>query len=376
MTRDREDGNQPYESGGGAYEFPPLEKQGKSAQYRAASEFGPPFRPRTENRFAPVPQPTNQSGSVPPPGYGHGPVPPSGYPVPPQGFRSISAPPGYPSTPTGPTRFRSAPPNRPHRWPPAFGEPGRGPGVKGGSAAPFAVVGLLAAFVFAVLVAWGDHSSDSGASATSRAMPTPSAAPATTGRNTTTAPATTTQSSAVIAAVLPGYQGVAVDSRGIAYDVPVGWTVDSPSVIRGFEGETGRISGTGTAVDGEDYCGENTRTLAFVSRAQETDHAATATEFGASTAEIAYDSSGWTRRVTGPEPLTTRSGITGWMVETSGNQTPDPAECATEYSVYTFVFPGTETPGLILTLAADRGVPGEVSPEQAREIFGTVRLLS
>lgn len=352
MAQDHKGGDRTYESGGGAYEFPPLEKQGKSAQYRAASEYRTAAPPPPG--YTPVPGPV--------PGYPHIPASPPGHP-------SFAAPTsGYPPGSVQPNQFRQAQPGYVQR-PPVVGNRYSDPGVKVVRIIPFVVVAAVAYFVFWPFVDVGDdRSSMIEATSTTRVASTGSAAPTTPKASTPT-----TQSSAVIAAVLPGYQGVAVASRGIAYDVPVGWTVDSPSVIRGFEGETGRISGTGTAVDGEDYCGENNRALAFVSRAQDTDHAATATEFGASTAEIAYDSSGWTRRVTGPEPLTTRSGITGWMVETSGNQTPDPAECSTEYSIYTFVFAGTDTSGLILTLAAERGVHGEVTPEQAREIFSTVR---
>ncbi|WP_280504149.1 hypothetical protein, partial [Nocardia farcinica] len=238
------------------------------------------------------------------------------------------------------------------------------------------LVGVVVAFVVLSTLSTGGGLWPSTDSASERTTTT-TAPPATSTRATTTGrPTPTTRSAAVTAALLPGYQGIAVESRGVAYDVPEGWVVDSPSTIRGFENEQGRISGTGTAAEGEDYCGENNRATSFVSRSDVPDLAAAATEWGDSTARIAFDSSGWTRRVTGPENLTTRSGLTGAMVETTGPQTPDPADCATAYSIYTFAFTGSEGTTLLLTIAADREVTGEVTPDQAREIFSTVRLLN
>ncbi|MBF6235829.1 hypothetical protein [Nocardia otitidiscaviarum] len=198
-------------------------------------------------------------------------------------------------------------------------------------------------------------------------------------RTTSPPPGTITmppRSPATTVAVLPGYQGVEVASRGVAYDVPAEWTVDKPGIIRGFEGDSGRMSGTGTTVDGKDYCESSTRTVTFVHRSSQSDPAVAAVEVARRVAELGFDGPEWGRRTSPAAPVTTLSGITGQMSETSGTWTPKSAECAsTRFSVYTFAFPGPEHPMLVLTIAADREVDGEVTPELAREIFSSVRLI-
>ncbi|MGW5572921.1 hypothetical protein ACWEVD_17105 [Nocardia thailandica] len=194
---------------------------------------------------------------------------------------------------------------------------------------------------------------------------------------TTTPRAPATTSEAVVAAVVPGFQGVAVRSRGIAYDVPAGWVVDEPGVIRGYETPGGgRVSGVGATTDGKYYCEKSTRTVTFVNRRPDAPGlAAAAAQVGTDVAQLGFDSSGWTRRASPPAALTTGSGIAGQYVETSGTWLHGHAGCAAvEFSAYTFAFAGPTDPQLVLVIAAARGVPGEVTPDLARRIFGSVRL--
>lgn len=177
------------------------------------------------------------------------------------------------------------------------------------------------------------------------------------------------------APILPGFQGVAVPSRGIAYDVPLSWTVSPEGVIRGYESARGRITGRGPASDGDDYCGTATRSLAFVTRTDAPDTASAATEIGAAIADIGYQGSRWGRQATSATPLTTLGGLAGHLVETSGTQQPDDPACPTDFSVYTFAF-RLDRELLVLTIGADRGVAGELSPARAQQIFATVRRLN
>ncbi|BAD55310.1 hypothetical protein [Nocardia farcinica] len=224
------------------------------------------------------------------------------------------------------------------------------------------VLGGVAGLVSAMAAFRDEPSTTSAAAATSRSLLPPV--------TTTTKPPSTT------APVHPGHQGVAVPARGIAYDVPAGWQVDNADTIRGFETEAGRVTGTGGAVDGPNYCGAELRTVSYVSRSKAPDLATAATDFATDAAELGYAGSNWAQQSIGPVPLTTATGITGQMVEVTGPRTPkDPTCPGAEFSVYTFAFAGPDNPILVLTLAADRGVPGELTPAQAREIFTTVRLL-
>jgi hypothetical protein len=177
-------------------------------------------------------------------------------------------------------------------------------------------------------------------------------------------------------ATIPGFQGVAVPSRGIAYDVPSSWQIDSVTQVRGFDdGKGDRISGVGTTIDGQNYCPVSNRTISFVSRPQSTDAAAAAAEVGRLTANLGYrGNTGFGS--TSPVALTTQSGITGQAVEINGTWQPSDTGCTSKtFSIYTFAFPGPQNPLLVLTIAADRGVPGEVTPQLARQIFTSVRTM-
>ncbi|WP_280267541.1 hypothetical protein [Nocardia wallacei] len=234
------------------------------------------------------------------------------------------------------------------------------------------VVVVLAVAAGLVLVSKSSRDDKPAAAATSTARTTSAARPTT----ATSAPPTTARRSSTTTAVIPGFQGVAVPARGIAYDVPAGWKVDTETMIRGFEDDQGnRISGTGTTVDGEDYCASSNRTITFVSRSDLPDAAAAATDVGKMAAAYGFNDPA-DAAATAPAPLTTTSGIAGQLIETSGTWKADDSACTTsKFTVYTFAFPGPQNPMLVLTIAADRGVPGEVTPELARQIYSSVRVL-
>ncbi|MBF6170256.1 hypothetical protein [Nocardia blacklockiae] len=316
-------------------------------------------------------QPTAGAGQQPPSG-------PPPYPPPQQH--------GYPQQPAQPYEYPPLEAQQPYPggYPqPGYPQPYGTPPPRNSQTG--LIVGLLLGGLVLVLVAVGvvvavnkssQDDDTATASGSSSARATSAAATSSAPPTTTAAPPTTAQQGSTTAAVTPGFQGVAVPSRGIAYDVPAGWKVDKESMIRGFEdGKGNRISGTGTAVDGQDYCPSSNRTTAFVSRSERPDLATAATDVGRMAATYGFNSPPDTA-ATPASPLTTGSGIAGQLVETSGSWHPDDPACTTtRFSVYTFAFPGPQNPMLVLTIAADRGVPGEVTPEVARQIFGSVRKL-
>ncbi|RDI50592.1 hypothetical protein [Nocardia mexicana] len=234
------------------------------------------------------------------------------------------------------------------------------------------VVVVLAVAGGLVLVSKSSRDDKPSAAATSTARTTSAPRPTT----ATPAPPTSARRSSTTTAVIPGFQGVAVPARGIAYDVPAGWKVDTETMIRGFEDDKGnRISGTGSTVDGEDYCASSNRTTSFVSRSDVPDPAAAATDVGKKAAEYGFNSP-TDATTAAPTPLTTGTGIAGQLTETSGTWKPEDSACTTsKFTVYTFAFPGPQNPMLVLTIAADRGVPGEVTPDLARQIYSSVRKL-
>ncbi|GAA1761306.1 hypothetical protein [Streptomonospora arabica] len=55
---------------------------------------------------------------------------------------------------------------------------------------------------------------------------------------------------AVTAELTPGWQGVEVEERGIAYDVPEAWFVESPDLVSGFTDDGQGVGMGGSAVSG------------------------------------------------------------------------------------------------------------------------------
>jgi hypothetical protein len=177
--------------------------------------------------------------------------------------------------------------------------------------------------------------------------------------------------------VISGFQGVAVPSLGIAYDVPASWVVDPTSQSEGFgKGTPSGVYGIGATSDGEDYCpGSAFRTLTFIVQPTLTDPAAAATDVANRAAQLGY-STGSARTTSTPASYTARDSLRGQTVTASGSWTPSQPGCTTTtYSVYTFAFTGPGGALLVLTIPADRGTTGEVTPDIARQILSSVRKL-
>ncbi|MFF3569541.1 hypothetical protein ACFYXQ_17365 [Nocardia jiangxiensis] len=173
-------------------------------------------------------------------------------------------------------------------------------------------------------------------------------------------------------AMVQGYQGVAVPAFGIGYDVPTGWIIEPASTTWTIGGFTGH----GQADEGAHYCpGSGFRAVATLTDSGQGDPAQAATAVGTTAAQTSYGGSGGGAAAPAVE-LTTRSGITGQYVETSGAWTPSRSGCSTTtFSVYTFAFRAPSGSVLVLAVLADRGTAGELTPAQAREILTSVREL-
>ncbi|MFI6772487.1 DUF4328 domain-containing protein [Nocardia sp. NPDC050412] len=170
-------------------------------------------------------------------------------------------------------------------------------------------------------------------------------------------------------------QTVSAPERGVAYEVPADWTVESTSVIGGVESSRGRLTGKGYAHFKRATCETSGGPASWISRSKDiSDPAAAAVDFGRSGAQGGWDDTKDARP--GPAvPLTTAGGgIAGWMVETTGTTRPLEPCGGSRYSVYTFGFTsGNET--LVAVIVSDRGVPGAIDIESAKKIFTTLRRL-
>ncbi len=275
---------------------------------------------------------TTPAGSYPPPT--------AGYPTPSGSYPMVGAqPPGY------------GPPGQPM---PGYGGPRKNrTGLIIGIVA--VVVALLIGGGIAALVLTQRSSSSNNASSA-----VSSATSATVDPNSTSTPA-----------VIPGYQGVAVPTFNVAYDVPTGWAVESAATTWLIGGFTGR----GQADDGAHYCpGSGYRTVSTITDSGLPDLATAATSVGSTAAQTSYSDPAGT--ATPAVPVTTLGGIVGQMVETDGKWTPNQPGCSTtSYSIYTFAFAGPTGSALVLTLLADRGTPGELTPDLANQIITSIRTL-
>lgn len=170
--------------------------------------------------------------------------------------------------------------------------------------------------------------------------------------------------------VVPGYQVVAAPDRAAAYDVPPGWTIAPTDHVAGFGRAPDSLTGKGYAAEGRDYCPGSTRTVAFLTAADDTDPAAAATAIGTRAARLAYTTDGTPAPA---EPLHSLDGAQhGMFVETRGRTADPEPGCAAEYSVYTWAAPSTNG-SFVMVIAADTGVPGAVDPATAKRVFASVR---
>jgi hypothetical protein len=171
-------------------------------------------------------------------------------------------------------------------------------------------------------------------------------------------------------AVVPGYLGVAVPAFNVAYDVPAGWNIESAATTWLL----GTLTGRGQADDGAKYClGSGYRTVSTITDSGLYDLAAAASSVGSAAAQTSYSDSGTPTPAT---PLTTLGGIVGQLVETDGSWTPSEPGCTTTtYSVYTFAFPSPTGTALVMTILADRGTQGELTPDLAYRIITSVRTI-
>ncbi|MFE3752861.1 hypothetical protein ACFXO9_01000 [Nocardia tengchongensis] len=264
---------------------------------------------------------------------------------------------------------QQVPPNYPGQPPiPGYGQPMPAPG--GGPNRTWLIVAAIVGVI--VLVGGGiaayaltrDSSGGTTAAPTSTVGSAPTSRP---GSPSATGPSKS-------GAPKPGGNTVTLPDYGISYDVPNGWTIADRSDTELQTGADGSFVGHGKATEGNGYCpGSAYRTLAFVTRAEGGDPGAAATKVARISAQGGYsDASGG--KPGAPAAVTTKSGIAGQQVESAGTWKPSLSGCATtSYSIYTFAFTGPKNALLVLAVLVDRGTPGELPADQAKQIIASVR---
>ena len=210
--------------------------------------------------------------------------------------------------------------------------------------------------------------------------PATSAAPSTSESQTRTR---TTEESAVpdVKPTIPGWQPVADPRTSIAYDLPPGWKVESPSVLVGFEDESGpRVAMHAVGTYQYEACPDVSgsyrgRTGIWGDPMKDIDPR-DAAEVGArlwatAAAEVPKDDPSVPRPQA--KRITLASGLQAWKA-TITITPPDGACSAPEVKFTTVSFiPPTADGAVLFVMYNDQGVPDALPGEAADKIISTLR---
>ncbi|MET8246828.1 hypothetical protein ABZV31_21835 [Streptomyces sp. NPDC005202] len=189
---------------------------------------------------------------------------------------------------------------------------------------------------------------------------------------------------------IPGWKVVINQKRGVAFDVPQDWEIQSPSVAIGFEdNKTGKPLAvmTGTAEYKSKWC---TSDDDKDGRTEDTSLAAVGVK-GAdgakNTDEVAVNTVGWwvyggytqpdKKSLTLDEkaqPYKTTSGIEGSIAWAQSTNTPTKGKCASDGKALSFGFKNSAGDFVSWNFFGAKGVHGEVPKATIMKILSTVRL--
>ncbi|WP_112469612.1 hypothetical protein [Streptomyces triticisoli] len=188
---------------------------------------------------------------------------------------------------------------------------------------------------------------------------------------------------------VPGWKVVVNPKRGIAFDVPADWEVQSPGLSIGFEDKDGKplalMSGVArykskwcTSDDDKDGRTEDTALASVGSKgasgAKDTDEVAVNTVawwvYGGYTQpdkkSLSFDEKA--------KPYTTKSGIEGSIAWARSTNTPQKGKCASDGKALTFGFKNSAGDFVSWNFYGAKGVKEEVPTATVMQILNTVRL--
>ncbi|MFI6939003.1 hypothetical protein ACIBI4_07000 [Streptomyces sp. NPDC050418] len=191
---------------------------------------------------------------------------------------------------------------------------------------------------------------------------------------------------------IPGWKVVVNPKRGIAFDVPPEWEVDSPGMMIGFEddkSDDGKplIIMSAPAYFKKTWCESDEDK----DGTKDSTALGTAGSKGAngakSTDQVAINQVAWwvyggytqpdKKSVTVDKKateFTTESGIKGSYAWARSKNTPAKGKCASDGKAITFGFKNSANDYVAWSLHAPTGVEGELPDETIKKIMGTVRL--
>ena len=185
---------------------------------------------------------------------------------------------------------------------------------------------------------------------------------------------------------IAGWQGVASVNHDLAYDVPPGWQLKSPSTIVGFEDDDGKPLAAMSGAAGIER-GDCTTVRSGVSGGEAPDTSASAklsdlpgtAQYGARRwANAGYKPKNGrapTVRLSGPTRVTL-GGVTGYQVTANVTVNGRRGTCDPPSAVvYAVAFPSTKGDPVLFVCYADRGIPNATSDQDIRRVISTLRPL-
>lgn len=292
-------------------------------------------------------------------------------------------------------------PSQPH--PPQWGGPGGPRKGSNGAVVAACVAGaalLLGGAAFtAVTVMGGDGESGAGqsaATASAPAQPPGSAGGASAEPSQSSAPATDpggdspggddglsgpdNDPSKKVKAAVPGWRPVPRKERGIAYDVPRSWSVESEGTLLGFENSDGtpKVLMGGAARHKKDWCGTDERAVTGTKGATGAKSTADAARTAAASwARAAYtDEFGGTVRVGGTVSFTNKHGLKGSMVTATVTGTSEAKDkCASDGLVRAVAVKDSDGEYAVWIVVADTGVEDAVTAREIETMTGSLRFM-
>lgn len=279
--------------------------------------------------------------------------------------------------------------------PASMGPPHSGPGGGGGNRTKLVAVIAASAVVltagvtgFLVLGGDKDDKADGGDKPKSSQSPSKSTEPSDSASGTDDNP----RGGEGVQPTIDGWKVVINPKRGVAFDVPADWEVESPGVTIGFEddkSDSGEplIVMSAPAYYKSKWC---TTDENKDGRTEDTHLAAVGTK-GADgakdTDEVAINTVPWWvyGGYTQPdkksmkfeekaEPYTTKSGIEGSIAWAESTNTPQKGKCASDGKAATFGFKNSVGDFVSWNFYGAKGVTGEVPKATIMQILSTVRL--
>ncbi|MFC5723400.1 hypothetical protein ACFP1Z_24870 [Streptomyces gamaensis] len=284
--------------------------------------------------------------------------------------------PGVPPPPQGAPQWPSPTP------PVDLGKPPRGGGSKRTTVIAIgAAVAVVAAAVVTGVVVLKDRDQKNDSNPAPQAAGSSPAAPSSPAASAgPDAPLDNPRTGGDVKPVIDGWKAVINPKRHDAFDVPADWTVESPTLMIGFEDDKGKglVGMTGPSRFKKGYCQKNGELAAAGTKgAQGAKSEADAAEVEA----LNWVFAGFDQKKTGKfdttksQPFKSDYGITGYSASATVTGVKKTDKCTTDGKAFAVTYKDTQGDLATWVLYAAKGVNDELPDETIKKIMSSLRPL-